>query len=248
MAMRVTLLGTGDAAGLPVWGCRCPACEAARRGTGPRRGPCSALVETAGLRLLIDGGVPDLADRFPPDTLDAILLTHFHADHVLGLTRLRWGVDAGIDVFCPPDPEGYGDLLAHPGALTFRAVEALRALDIRDVRIWPVPLVHSRPCFGWLIACHGRRLAYLTDTAGLPAISVSAVRGADLAVLDCSFPPGGGFGRDHNDLTGVMGTKAACGFGRTLLTHIGHHMQNWLDENSLPQGVRAAWDGMTVDV
>lgn len=64
--MRLTLLGTGDARQVPVYGCDCPACRNARADAGLRRRPCSALLECAGQRWLIDSGLVDLCERFRP--------------------------------------------------------------------------------------------------------------------------------------------------------------------------------------
>ncbi|MHA5867786.1 MBL fold metallo-hydrolase, partial [Pseudomonas aeruginosa] len=96
--MRLTLLGTGDARQVPVYGCDCPACRNARADAGLRRRPCSALLECAGQRWLIDSGLVDLCERFPPHSLDGILQTHYHADHAQGLLHLRWGQGLVIPV------------------------------------------------------------------------------------------------------------------------------------------------------
>ena len=67
--MHLTLLGTGDARQVPVSGCDCdcdcPACTAARSDQRLRRLPCSALIECADQRWLIDAGLTDLTERFP---------------------------------------------------------------------------------------------------------------------------------------------------------------------------------------
>ena len=117
--MRLTLLGTGDARQVPVYGCDCPACRNARADAGLRRRPCSALLECAGQRWLIDSGLVDLCERFPPHSLDGILQTHYHADHAQGLLHLRWGQGLVIPVHGPADPEGLADLYKHPGILDF---------------------------------------------------------------------------------------------------------------------------------
>ena len=87
--MRLTFLGTGTSMGVPVIGCRCAVC------TSPdphnKRLRTSALLEVAGLNLLFDAG-PDLRQQALAVGLrriDAVLLTHHHADHVTGLDDLR---------------------------------------------------------------------------------------------------------------------------------------------------------------
>ena len=83
--MRMTLLGTGDASGVPVYGCECDVCGKART-SNIRRLPSSALIETQRERILIDAGLTDLTSRFPPGALTRIAITHFYPDHVLAST------------------------------------------------------------------------------------------------------------------------------------------------------------------
>ena len=102
--MRLTLLGTGDARQVPVYGCECAACALARSDERLRRRECSALIECGDQRWLIDSGLTDLTERFPPRSLNGILQTHYHADHAQGLLHLRWGLGLIIPVHGTADP------------------------------------------------------------------------------------------------------------------------------------------------
>ncbi|MGV8637266.1 phosphonate metabolism protein PhnP, partial [Pseudomonas aeruginosa] len=82
--MRPTLLGTGDARQVPVYGTDCPTCRNARPDAGRRRRPCSALRDCAGQRWLIDISLDDLCERLRPRSLEGILPTHYHADQAQG--------------------------------------------------------------------------------------------------------------------------------------------------------------------
>jgi len=249
--MQLTLLGTGSAAQVPVYNCNCAACGRARQQARFRRGPCSALLECRGERWLIDAGLTDLTERFPPGTLSGIFQTHYHADHAQGLLHLRWGKNLRIPVLGPPDPDGLADLYRHPGILDFsKTLTAFRPEAMNGFTVTPVPLVHSRLTFGYVFEAHGQRFAYLTDTVGLPEATAAFLQGSaiDVLVLDCSFAPASVAPRNHNDLTRALEIVQSLKVKETVLTHIGHGFDAWLMDNAgaLPEGVRLAYDGMVL--
>ena len=99
---------------MPVFGCDCAACRRARLQENYRRRPCSAAVKFNDAVTLLDAGIPP-DGRLACGQLPAVLLTHYHMDHVQGLFPLRWGVGATIPVYGPPDEAGCNDLFKHPG-------------------------------------------------------------------------------------------------------------------------------------
>jgi phosphoribosyl 1,2-cyclic phosphate phosphodiesterase len=249
--MRLTLLGTGDARQVPVYGCQCPACQAAYADARLRRRPCSALVELGDQRWLIDSGLPDLAERFPPRSFSGILQTHYHADHAQGLLHLRWGQGLVIPVHGPADPEGLSDLYKHPGILDFsQPFSAFETRLFGELSVTALPLLHSKPTLGYLLEGGGRRVAYLTDTVGLPADTTAYLQrqALDALVLDCSMPPQPQAPRNHNDLNLALQIIEALKPERTVLTHVGHALDAWLIQHAgeLPDGVHVARDGMEV--
>ncbi|PSL16232.1 5-phospho-alpha-D-ribosyl 1,2-cyclic phosphate phosphodiesterase [Marinobacterium halophilum] len=247
--MKLIFLGTGDVRQVPVYGCKCDACQAARADARLRRRPCSALLDTGRHRILIDGGLTDLAERFAPGDLAAILLTHYHVDHVQGLFHLRWGVNDSIPVYGPDDHNGCADLLKHPGILDFRPpLTPLMPFTLGDVEITPLPLQHSKPTFGYLFELKGQRIAYLTDTVGLPENTEAFLAQFDELeiVIDCSQPPQTQPPRNHNDLNLVLAIHQRLQPKQTWLTHLSHDMDAWLMTHKLPTGVRVARDGLVM--
>jgi len=246
--MRLTLLGTGDARQVPVYNCNCPACASARVNPARRRGPCCALVECGTQRWLIDSGLSDLTERFPPHSLSGILQTHYHADHAQGLLHLRWGQGLIIPVHGPDDSEGLADLYKHPGILDFSQPFApFEQRQLSELSVTALPLNHSRLTFGYLLEGDGMRIGYLTDTLGVPDASADVLRQQplDLLVLDCSAAPQPIAPRNHNDLTRALEVVLQLQPGQTVLTHIGHSFDAWLLEHpdALPTGVSLAFDG-----
>ena len=84
--MKFTLTGTGSVKGCPVYGCDCPACIKAIMDPFLCRRPASAILQSEGEQTLIDAGLTDLEERFPVGSLQQILLTHYHMDHIAAYT------------------------------------------------------------------------------------------------------------------------------------------------------------------
>ena len=228
--MRINFLGTGAAGGVPLFGCTCVACERARLDPVFVRRPCSALIESGNTRILLDAGLTDLHERFKPGELDAIVLTHFHPDHVQGLFHLRWGVGTRIPVYGPPDSEGCADLYKHPGVLEFHALTKFEPVSIGALTLTPVPLIHSKVTFGYAIeSSSGIRFAYLTDTLGLPPRTETFLTDwhPHGLALDCSFPPQSE-AKNHNDWTTALAVIDKVNPERAWLTHISHTLDAWL--------------------
>jgi len=248
--MRLTLLGTGAAGGVPLYGCECPACVRAQADREYRRAPCCALVENDDRRLLIDAGLLDLTERFPAGTLAGVLLTHYHPDHVQGLFHLRWGVGDPLDVYAPPDSVGCADLHKNNGLLRFHRLTKFAPFQLGDLVITPVPLIHSKPTFGYCLEQRGQRVAYLTDTCGLPPNTRAFLAGwrPNAIVIDCTHPPRAEPARNHNDLTEALAIGKDLGGVDLVLTHIGHAFDAWLMQHpeALPASVSLARDGTTV--
>ena len=245
--MRLTLLGTGAAAGLPVYGCECDVCKNARGKPEFRRGPCSALLEFDGRQCLIDAGHHNLTESFPPGSLDSILLTHFHPDHVQGLFHLRWGENCHIPVYTPPDSQGCADLYKHPGILEFRSCKKFLSFSLGELRVTPVPLIHSKPTFGYCFEYGRKRFAYLTDTKGLPPATTDFLKSQalDLLVIDCTYSPDEML-PGHNNLHDVFDIDSKLCPSQIVLTHIGHDMDVWLTQDGcrLPSSYAVAKDGL----
>jgi phosphoribosyl 1,2-cyclic phosphate phosphodiesterase len=246
--MRLTFLGTGAAGGVPLWGCNCAVCVRARIDLSHVRRPNCALLEAGETRLLLDAGVMDVSERFPPGALSAILITHFHVDHVQGLFHLRWG-KGELDVYAPHDALGCADLYKSPGPLRIAHLSKFEAINVGDVRITAVPLVHSKPTLGYCIEHAGSRLAYLSDCCELPPSTATFLTEwqPHTICLDCTHPPGTAEPRNHFDLPGAIELGNNYPDSDIMLMHIGHRLDEWLmtRTDELPQRMLIAHDGET---
>jgi phosphoribosyl 1,2-cyclic phosphate phosphodiesterase len=252
--LRLTVLGSGDASGMPRPDCQDPACACARAriGAAPGRGNSAALIEAGGIRLAIDTG----AGRQP---CAALLLTHYHTDHAgragafadPGAPLPCFGPDDGLSE--PPAPMERFPAPSLPG-LAFTPVRPFATVAIGPLRCTALPLNHPIPVHGWVIEHAGRRLAWLTDSYGIPARSLEwlAAHPCDLLALDTTFAPGVQRAplKGHGDLPVSLAALAASGAARGLLIHVGHGCQTWLDRHpdALPDRVELGRDGLVIDL
>ena len=254
--MRVTFLGTGTSTGVPVIGCTCTTC----RSTDPkdtRWRPSIHLRLDDGTSVLVDAS-PDLraqALQYGVDRVDLILLTHSHADHVLGLDDVRiynFRQHAAIPcqgdertlsdvrrmfsyVFDPSTPRGGGlpQLNLFPLAGPF-------SLGRRT--FVPVPLRHGiRLVLGYRVGS----FAYLTDCSEIPETSWPLLEGLDVLVLDALRK------RRHSTHFNVeQAVEAATRIGarETYFTHMTHDLPHRTTCDELPEGMSLAHDGLMLTV
>ncbi len=255
--LKLTLLGTGCAGGMPVYGCHCQACVRSRQQTDKQRKQCTALIEAGETRLLLDAGLHDLPARFPPGSLSAILLTHYHVDHVQGLFHWRWGRADKLAVYGPKDSEGCADLLKHPGFFDFnQTLSPFQTItwgdDSNKLSVTPLPLTHSKPVFGYCIENRAGTIAYLTDTIGLPEETRRwlKTKKIDSLILDCTHSPAIKHPRNHNNLDMAIAIHNDLQPDNTILTHISDELDCWLmdNEQGLPNGISVGFDTLKINL
>ena len=250
--MYIKLTGTGNAPQIPVYGCHCTSCARARVDENYRRRPASAEIHTSIGQFLLDAGRTDLADWVDPDTLQGVILTHYHMDHVAGLFHLRWGVVSPIPVYGPPDANGCDDLREHPGCLDFaHELEPYQDKTLcQELTITPLPIKHSKMTFGYILKGRREAVVYLSDCDGIGPESQAKIRAAKpkAIIVDCSFPPG--MGRNHLSLDRATPLLTELDPQWLYLTHIGHDLENFLITNPLPEDgrIHIARDGMTLNI
>jgi phosphoribosyl 1,2-cyclic phosphate phosphodiesterase len=237
-------------------GCDCAVCTS----DDPRDVRCrpSIYVETAdGLRVLVDT-TPDLrtqALRYDVRQVDAILFTHAHADHVMGLDEVR-----RYNALARRPMPVYADAPTLQALRrTFSYVfdpDAPKGGGVPDIRLWtiggrfsigrqevvPVPLRHGP----WtILGFRFGRFAYLTDCNGIPEASFGLLDGIDSVVLDalrCRPHP------THFTVDEAVAVARQIGARRTYFTHIAHDLGHAATCASLPEGMALAHDGLVLDL
>lgn len=254
--MKATFLGTGTSHGVPMIGCRCAVCRSNNPKNKRRR--CSLYVQAGGKHLLFDTP-PDLRDQvltFGVERVDAVFITHPHADHIFGFDDIRRFSElqqAHLPVYGSPQTiaamRAKFDYVDNPGH-SFGAVprvvftEMTAPVEIGGVRVAPVPVTHGPDeIYGYRVEAAGKRLAYIPDCSGISEESFYWLEKLDVMILDGLRP---GKHATHFSIEECVENLLRIGAERSFLTHLTHHSDHDTLQALLPAGIEVPWDGLTV--
>jgi len=253
---RVTFLGTGTSHGVPMIGCMCAVCRSDDPRDRRMRPSIHVQVE-GGPAVLVDTST-DLRQQaltFGITAVDAILYTHSHADHVLGLDEVRrfnmlkgGPIPAWSDAATAADLRrmfGYVfDASAEQGGgvpqMNVTIIDG--AFGVGPLTVQPVPLMHGRrPVLGFRFG----RFAYLTDCNHIPDEAWPLLEGLDLLVLDAlrhrPHPT-------HFTVEAAVAAATRIGAAHTYFTHICHDLPHEATCGALPESMELAYDGLVVNI
>jgi phosphoribosyl 1,2-cyclic phosphate phosphodiesterase len=185
------------------------------------------------------------------DRIEAVVFTHAHADHIMGLDDVRRfnAIRGGpLDVWANPATHkslsncfGYAFREPDPDQKVFRPHLVPRliegAFQIGGVEWTPIPLLHgTMPVLGFRVG----KLAYCTDVSEIPEPSFALLEGLDVLVLDALQ------WKKHSTHFSVEEAVEAArriGAKQTLFTHVAHALGHEATNRQLPEGMRLAHDG-----
>ena len=253
--IKITFMGTGSSIGTPALGCKCPVCSSVDpRNNRTRPGIC---ITRKGKNILIDV-TPDFrsqALRSGITTVDAVLLTHAHADHILGLDDLRI-----ITEFSKQTIPVYGSSTTIAGAVSFFQYlfkqkiwrSGLPRLEKHELKtdstivhgldFQPMEVIHND------LAVTGYRfsdVAYVTDFSYIPEKTLEKLKNLKLLIISAirTAPH-----PKHMPLGEVVKLIEILSPERAFLTHLSHELEHGELERSLPANISPAYDGMVVEI
>lgn len=247
--MKITFLGTGTSTGVPYIGCDCEVC----RSSDPRdnRLRSSLWVEVDKKNLLIDCGLDfrQQALRAGICSLDAVLLTHEHIDHVGGIDDLRPLGDMDIyaderTVKSVRHMYWYCFDNSYPGvpSITLHEIQN-QEFSICGVKILPIRAYHYKlPVFGYRI----KNMAYLTDFKTIDPEEKQKLQNLDLLIIDALRHKEH---LSHVNLQESLEIIREVNPKKAYLIHMSHHIGlHAKGEEQLPLNVHFAYDGLVVNV
>jgi phosphoribosyl 1,2-cyclic phosphate phosphodiesterase len=252
--VSLLFLGTGTSAGVPMIGCHCEVCSS----SDPRdkRTRPSVVISYNGRHILVDT-TPELrlqcvANRV--DHIDAVVYTHAHADHIMGLDDVRRfnAISKGpLDVYADERTHatlqkcfGYAFKEPDPSSKLFRPHLSPKMItekfELFGETWWPAKLMHAnQEVLGFRVG----NLAYCTDVSFIPEESFQLLAGLDVLVLDAlqDIPH-----VSHFSLSQATEAAKRIGAKQTWFTHIAHRLGHKATNRSLPGNMQLAHDGLRV--
>ncbi len=254
--LRVTVLGSGTSTGIPVIGCDCKVCKS----DDPRnkRLRSSIKIEGGGTTILVDCGVDFRQQmlRHPTPKLDAVLITHTHADHIHGLDDLR------AFIFRQRDPMPIYSTAAFLGDLRvrfaycfdpfqmgggipkfdLREIAPGQAFEVGALKILPIAIMHGKlPIMGFRFG----PFAYLTDCSGISEESYALLSGVKTLILSALRK------KEHPTHFNIEQSLAAVeriAPEKAWFIHMCDAVDHAETEVELPEKVRLCYDGLTLEI
>ncbi|HJY88387.1 MAG TPA: MBL fold metallo-hydrolase [Candidatus Acidoferrales bacterium] len=253
MKASLTVLGSGTSMGVPTIGCTCAVCHSPD--PRDRRTRPSIMVEYEGKCVLIDT-TPDFREQAIRENIthiDAIIYTHAHADHILGLDDVRplsFRSPQKIPLYAHDSTaEALQSVFRYIFDATYKyggiaRVEMHRingSLELFGATFEPVELRHGEATI------HGFRFgsaAYLTDFSEIPPHSMDRLRDLDVLFLDAlrhrPHPT-------HSTVANSLRLVEELRPRRAFFTHISHDLPHEETNKTFPDHVRLAHDGLKLE-
>jgi phosphoribosyl 1,2-cyclic phosphate phosphodiesterase len=253
--MQITFLGTGTSQGVPLIGCPCVVCQS--KDPRDKRLRTSVLVQTQGKTLVVDTG-PDFRQQMLREnvhSLDAVLLSHEHKDHLAGLDEIRaynFLQKKAMPVYATERVQQairreYAYIFEEPHYPGIPKIDlhtiGLKPFDAEGVPVLPVEVMHHQlPVLGFRFG----NFTYITDANFIDEKEKEKIYGSDVLVLNALRKEPH---ISHFTLEQALELIEELKPKRAFLTHISHQLGLHSEvEKELPGNVKIAFDGLKLDL
>ena len=254
--MEILVLGSGTSHGVPMIGCDCKVCSS--KEPKNQRTRSSIIVTHGGKSILVDT-TPELRLQSLANNVrqvDAVLITHTHADHIFGLDDLRRFNDlsnAEIPVYGTSEVlEDIGRIFPYifihtqvgGGKPRISLNELESEFELFGLAIRSLPVLHGRlPVMAFRFEVGSESFGYVTDVSQIPDETMACLYGLDLLILDAvRFDPH----PTHFGLYQALEVIAKLKPKQAYLTHLSHSFDHYEVNAQLPKGVELSYDGLRV--
>jgi len=254
--MKFTFLGTGTSHGIPMIGCSCSVCTSTDEKNKRRR--CSLYVVTENQHLIFDTP-PDFRDQvltFGVGRVDAVFLTHPHADHIFGFDDVRRFSslqEQHIPVYGSADTIALMrkkfDYVDKP-SYGFESVPRVQFMEqngpasVGRATVVPLPVWHGKDMiYGFRIDGDGKRLAYIPDCSNIPEDTLRQLGKMDAMILDGLRPQEH---PTHFCIDQCVEQLARIGAKHSFITHLTHNSEHYNLQARLGDAVIVPWDGLEI--
>ncbi len=252
--LKITFLGSGTSAGVPMIACNCEVCTSADE--KDKRLRPSIMVQSANTTIVIDA-TPDFRSQMLRENvkkLDAVLFTHPHKDHIAGLDDVR-----AFNFFYKPVMQIYANSLTeeaikrefsyafadkkYPGVpeLCLNTITS-EPFSIGDIPVTPVLVWHLKmPVLGFRFG----KFTYITDANRIDEAEKEKIKGSEVLVLNA-------LRRQHHvshfTLAEAIEVVQELKVPMAFFTHISHQLGRHQEiEAELPEGIHLAYDGLVLE-
>ena len=201
---------------------------------GKKEASSGYLIEHEGFKLLLDCGsgvLSQLQEYIKPSELDAVLLSHFHTDHIadigvlqhaLLINRMLGNEKPSLPIYAHTKDSTAAERLSYKTDTMWEPIVENHSFQVGPFLVKAIETKHSVPCYAYMIEAEGRKLAYTADTAYFPELS-SFFKEAHVLLSECNFYEGMD-AEKAGHLTSVQAGKIArdAAVQTLVLTHLPH--------------------------
>ena len=254
--MKVIILGSGTSQGIPLIGCKCETCLS--NNPKDNRLRTSAFIEVDGVKILIDTSIDFRQQmlRYKVTDIDAVLFTHHHVDHILGLDDLRqinqrldkfidlYGNKTTMEEICITFRYAFDDLLIKYKAVPLININEIKneSFKIKDFEVIPIEVNHGNiKIFGYRIG----KFAYITDCSEVPDSEIPKLKNLEVLIINAlRIAPH----PTHLNVEQAVELTQRINPGKAYFTHITHKINHDKINSTLPKNIELAYDGLKFDL